>query len=175
MAHVSPEPGSLARLTEAMRHLAGGVAVITVGKPPERSGYTGTAVFSLSINPERIVISIGRQSSSYSVIRQHGLFGVNILSAGQQHVADLFAGRGGVKGEARYQGAEWIVTPRGVSLLVGALATAEFRVEEIIERHSHAIVIGEPLAISATSDSDALIYWRSAYRAVGSGVRLAAE
>jgi flavin reductase (DIM6/NTAB) family NADH-FMN oxidoreductase RutF len=105
----------------------------------------------------------------------HGLFGINILSAEQQHVADRFAGRGGVKGEARYEGAEWIVTERGLSLLVGALANAEFQVEEIIERHSHAIVIGEPLAISATSDSDALIYWRSAYLAVGSGVRLAAE
>lgn len=165
----------IARLTDAMRQLAGGVAVITAGRAPERSGYTGTAVFSLSVNPERIVISVGRDSSSYPLIRQHGLFGINILSARQQHVADRFAGRGGVKGEARYEGADWIVTERGLSLLVGALATAECRVEEIIERHSHAIVIGEPLAIAATPDSDALIYWRSAYRTVAQGVRLAAE
>ena len=80
-----------------------------------------------------------------------------------------------MKGEARYEGVEWIVTARGVSLLVGALATAECRVEEVIERHSHAVVIGEPLAISATSDGDALTYWRSAYQSVRQGVRLAAE
>jgi len=175
MAHqVSPER-RIARLTDAMRQLAGGVAVITVGVTPDRSGYTGTAVFSLAINPERIVVSISRESSSYPLIRRPGLFGLNVLSGEQQHVADRFAGRGGIKGEARFAGADWIVTERGVSLLVGALATAECRVEEIIERHSHAIVIGEPLAISAASDGDALIYWRSAYRSVAEGVRLAAE
>ncbi len=175
MTQSLPAQRSGARLTDVMRQLAGGVSVITVGKAPDRSGYTGTAVFSLSINPERIVISIGRNSSSYPIIREHGLFGLNILSAEQQHVADRFAGRGGVKGEARYEGVEWIVTARGVSLLVGALATAECRVEEVIERHSHAVVIGEPLAISATSDGDALTYWRSAYQSVRQGVRLAAE
>jgi flavin reductase (DIM6/NTAB) family NADH-FMN oxidoreductase RutF len=163
------------RLADAMRQLPGGVAVITAGVTPDRSGYTGTAVFSLSINPERIVISVGRESSSYPLIRRHGLFGLNILNVEQHDVADRFAGRGGVKGEARYQSAEWIATERGVSLLVGALAAAECRVEEIIERHSHAIVIGEPLAISAASDGDALIYWRSAYRSVAENVRLAAE
>ena len=102
-----------------------------------------------------------------------------MLSADQQHVADRFAGRGGVKGEERYQGAQWTVSPRGVSLLVNALATAECAVEEIIERHSHAIVIGEPLSIEAASDADPLIYWRRVYRSAGYSaaywMRLAAE
>ena len=40
-----------------------------------------------------------------------------MLRGDQQHIADRFAGRGGVKGEARYEGAEWIASPRGVSLL----------------------------------------------------------
>ena len=124
-------------------------------------------MFSLSVNPERIVISISRESSSYPLLREHGLFGLNVLSADQQHVADRFAGRGGVKGEERYQGAQWTVSPRGVSLLVNALATAECAVEEIIERHSHAIVIGEPLSIEAESDADPLIYWRRVYRSAG--------
>jgi flavin reductase (DIM6/NTAB) family NADH-FMN oxidoreductase RutF len=164
-----------ARLADAMRNLAGGVCVITAGREPNRVGYTGTAVFSLSVQPERVVISIGRESSSYPVIRESGLFGLNVLSSDQQHVADRFAGRGGEKGEARYRGAEWKLSPRGVSLLIGALATVESAVEEIIERHSHAIVIGEPLSIAASSDADALLYWRSTYRPAGAEVRLAAE
>jgi flavin reductase (DIM6/NTAB) family NADH-FMN oxidoreductase RutF len=167
------------RLVDAMRELAGGVSVITAGRAPNRSGYTGTAVFSLCVNPERIVISISRESSSYPLLREHGLFGLNVLSADQQHVADRFAGRGGVKGEERYQGAQWTVSPRGVSLLVNALATAECAVEEIIERHSHATVIGEPLSIEAASDADPLIYWRRVYRSAGYSaaywMRLAAE
>ena len=63
-----------------------------------------------------------------------------------------------------------------MSLLVDALATAECAVEEIIERHSHAIVIGEPISIAAAACvADPLIYWRSVYRPTGYGVRLAAE
>jgi flavin reductase (DIM6/NTAB) family NADH-FMN oxidoreductase RutF len=163
------------KLTDAMRQLAGGVCVITAGRAPERTGYTGTAVFSLSIDPERLVISIGRSSSSYAPIRDFGDFGLNILNGDQQPVADRFAGRGGVKGEARYAGADWRVTPRGVSLLEGALASVECRVEEILERHSHAIIIAEPLAISTAPARDALFYWRAQYAATHSTPRLAAE
>jgi flavin reductase (DIM6/NTAB) family NADH-FMN oxidoreductase RutF len=163
------------RLVDAMRQLAGGVCIITAGSAPTRTGYTGTAAFSLSVDPERFVISVGRGSSSYPALRDAGAFGVNILRADQQAIADRFAGRGGVAGEARYHGAEWFVTPNGVSLLQGALANVECRVEEIIERHSHAIVIGEPLSIAANSAADALIFWRSKYGSTGSGVRLAAE
>ena len=137
------------RLVDAMRQLAGGVCVITAGRAPNRTGYTGTAVFSLSIDPERIVISVSRGSSSFPAIRDAGAFGVNILSGDQQSIADRFAGRGGIAGEARYHGAEWFETANGVSLLQGALAHVECRVEEIIERHSHAIIIGQPLLIAA--------------------------
>jgi flavin reductase (DIM6/NTAB) family NADH-FMN oxidoreductase RutF len=168
-------PSAAPRLTDAMRHLAGGVAVITVGRAPNRSGYTGTAVFSLSVNPERVIISIGRQSSSYPLIRQFGVFGLNLLGGDQRDIADRFAGRGSAKGEARYDGASWIVTERGVSLLSVALATAECAVEEIIERHSHALIIGEPLSITTSADRSALVYWRSGYRAVEEPLRVAAE
>lgn len=155
------------RLVDAMRLLANGVCVITAGRKPARTGYTGTAVFSLSIDPERILISVARQSSSYAAIREARFFGLNILRSDQQSIADRFAGRGGLKGEARYNGAEWVIGSSGVSLLVGALATAECRVEEIIERHSHALVIGEPRSIRTGPGADALIFWRSRYAAAG--------
>src|SRR5438309_1292454 len=118
-------------LRDAMRQLPGGVCVITAGRAPARTGYTGTAVFSLSVDPERIVISIGRTASSLAPIREHGDFGLNILRGDQEAVADRFAGRAGIKGEARYDGARWRASPRGVSLLDGALAVVECRVEEI--------------------------------------------
>jgi flavin reductase (DIM6/NTAB) family NADH-FMN oxidoreductase RutF len=171
-AFVRP-PGQ--RLVDAMRQLAGGVSVITTGRSPNRTGYTGTAVFSLSVDPERVVISVAKSSSSFSVIRDTGAFGLNILSSDQQAIADRFAGRGGVKGEARYDGATWIVAPSGVSLLASALANVECAVEEIIERHSHALIIGETLSVVADSSPEALIFWRSRYGSSNAAARLAAE
>ena len=163
------------RLVDVMRQLAGGVCVITAGRAPTRTGYTGTAVFSLSVDPERVAISVGRGSSSYPVIRDTGAFGLNILRWDQQSVADRFTGRGGVKGEARYGDAEWVVAPSGVSLLVGALANADCAVEEVIERHSHALIIGEPLSFTTNPVADALIIWRSRYGSIGASEKVAAE
>src|SRR5579883_3068049 len=153
------------RLVDAMRLLASGVCVITAGRKPARTGYTGTAVFSLSVEPERILISVARNSSSFAAIRNGGFFGLNVLRSDQQAIADRFAGRGGVKGEARYDGAEWATSSSGASLLIGALANAECAVEEILERHSHALIIGEPRSIVTDPDADALIFWRSSYAA----------
>lgn len=175
MPDLVQQPSAKSRLSEAMRQLAGGVSVITAGRAPARTGYTGTAVFSLSIDPERLVISVGRAASSYPAIRDLGFFGLNILRSDQQAIADRFAGRGGFKGEARYADAQWETAPSGVSLLVGALAALEVRVEEIIERHSHAIVIGEPVSISASAVGEALLYWRSGYRATAYPAAFAAE
>jgi flavin reductase (DIM6/NTAB) family NADH-FMN oxidoreductase RutF len=80
-----------------------------------------------------------------------------------------------VKGEARYGGAEWVAGPSGVSLLVGALASADCAVEEVIERHSHALIIGEPLSFSANPVDDALIFWRSRYASSRAVDKVAAE
>jgi flavin reductase (DIM6/NTAB) family NADH-FMN oxidoreductase RutF len=163
------------RLVEAMRQLAGGVCVATAGRAPERTGYTGMAVFSLSVDPQLIVISIDQASSSFLPISKFGDFGLNVLSADQRSVAERFAGRGGVKGEARFQGADWRVTPRGVSLLSDALATLECRVEEILERHSHAIIVAEPTWIETDTTADDLIYQRAQYAATRAPLHLAAE
>ena len=100
MTQSLPAQRSGARLPDVMRQLAGGVAVITAGKVPDRSGYTGTAVFSLSINPERIVISVGRNSSSYPIICGTSISASTSCAANSSTIADRFAGRGGVKGRS---------------------------------------------------------------------------
>ena len=48
-------------------------------------------------------------------------------------------------------------------LLVGALATLDCEVEEIIERHSHAIVIGRVVHVDVAAQSAALAYWHGSY------------
>jgi len=163
------------KLVDAMRQLASGVSVITTGRSPHRTGYTGTAVFSLSIDPERLVISVNKNASSFAAIRDHGSFAVNVLRADQVAIADRFAGLGGVKGEDRFQGAEWTVGQNGVSRLEGALAQIECRVEEIIERHSHAIIVGEVLSVAAEQAKPALVYWRSRYASTDNPLAVAAE
>ena len=48
----------------AMRHLAGGVSVITVGRGKDITGMMVTSVSSLSVEPPALIVSINRESSS---------------------------------------------------------------------------------------------------------------
>lgn len=150
----------------AMRHLTGGVSIITAGKGKDISGMTVTSVSSLSVEPPSLIVSINRAASSWPLIARHGAFGVNILTADQLDIAERFTGKGGLKGADRFTGAEWTTRASGAPLLVGALAAVDCEVEEVIERHSHAIVIGRVLDVIASERTAALAYWHGEYVAI---------
>jgi flavin reductase (DIM6/NTAB) family NADH-FMN oxidoreductase RutF len=150
----------------AMRQLTGGVSVITAGRGRDISGMTVTSVSSLSVDPPTLIVSINRGASSWPLLKRYGAFGVNILTSDQIDIAERFAGKGGLVGAERFAGAEWTTRASGVPLLVGALAAIDCEVEEIVERHSHAIVIGRVRDLQVSSRTAALAYWHGQYVAI---------
>jgi flavin reductase (DIM6/NTAB) family NADH-FMN oxidoreductase RutF len=162
----SPEVGPADRFKSAMRQLAGGVSVVTAGRAGNISGMTVTSVTSLSAEPPSLLVCVNRQSSSWPLIESYGAFAVNILHADQQDIADRFAGRRGVSGAARFDGANWTTLVTGVPVLTDALAAIDCQVEEVIERHSHAIVIGRVVAARVAERTAALAYWQGDYVAL---------
>ena len=150
----------------AMRSLAGGVSVITAGRGNDLSGMTVTSVSSLSVDPATLIVSINRKASSWPLLQRHGVFGVNILSSDHIDIAERFSGIGGLKGADRFAGAEWISLVSGVPLLAGALAAFDCEVEHVVERHSHAIVIGRVLDLRVSPGKPALTYWQGQYVAL---------
>ena len=150
----------------AMRRLAGGVSVITAGRGRDISGMTVTSVSSLSVDPPALIVSINREASSWPLVKRYGFFGVNILTSDQIDIAERFTGKGGLKGAARFAGADWTTRTSGVPLLVGALAAIDCEVEDVVERHSHAIVIGRVLDVAVSARSAALAYWQGRYVAI---------
>ncbi len=150
----------------AMRQLTGGVSVITAGKGRDISGMTVTSVSSLSVDPPTLIVSINREASSWPLVKRYGFFGVNILTSDQIDIAERFTGKGGLKGAARFAGADWTTRASGVPLLVGALAAIDCEVEDVAERHSHAIVIGRVLDVAVSARTAALAYWQGRYVAI---------
>jgi flavin reductase (DIM6/NTAB) family NADH-FMN oxidoreductase RutF len=148
----------------AMRLQAGGVAVITIAGAREKTGFTATSVTSLSADPPRLLVCVNRSASSYPALLRESRFAVNLLASDQQDVAERFAGAGGVKGAARYEGARWRRLASGTLWLENALVVLDCAVEDIVERHSHAIVIADVLGAVARPGADALVYWQGRYR-----------
>jgi flavin reductase (DIM6/NTAB) family NADH-FMN oxidoreductase RutF len=145
-----------------MRRLAGGVAIVTAGRGHDISGMTVTSLTSLSADPPRLMVSISRQASSFALIQQHRLFGVNILGSDQQALAARFS-NGRLKGNQRFEGTAWQASPSGTPLLENSLATVECQVEEIIERHSHGIIVGRLLSMELSHRLSGLVYWNGQY------------
>jgi flavin reductase (DIM6/NTAB) family NADH-FMN oxidoreductase RutF len=150
----------------AMRQLTGGVSVITAGRGRDISGMTVTSVSSLSVDPPALIVSINREASSWPLVKRYRFFGVSILTSDQIDIAERFTGKGGLKSADRFAGARWTTRASGVPLLVGALASIDCEVEDIVERHSHAIVIGRVLDVAVSPRTAALAYWQGRYVAI---------
>ena len=92
----------------AMREFASSVSVVTTGREGYRTGCTATSLCSLSLDPPSLIVCIALTSSTLASLRDNRTFGVNILAGGDGGLADRFAGRSGLKGAARFAGAEWM-------------------------------------------------------------------
>jgi flavin reductase (DIM6/NTAB) family NADH-FMN oxidoreductase RutF len=155
---IDPEASS-GDFRNAMRQLTGGVSVITAGRGRDISGMTVTSVSSLSVDPQALIVSINREASSWPLVKR-------ILTSDQIDIAERFTGKGGLKGADRFAGARWTTRASGVPLLIGALAAIDCEVEDIIERHSHAILIGRVLDVAVSARTAALAYWQGRYVAI---------
>ena len=162
MSTLHPDAES-ANFRLAMREFASGVAIVTCVNGQERAGCTATALSSLSLAPPSLVVLLQRSSSTLASLRQAGAFAVNLLAAQHGPLAERFSGRGGVKGEARFDEGEWLPLVSGAPALADALASLDCRVEEILERHTHAIIIGAVQAVRLGGKTPGLVHWRSRF------------
>ena len=150
---------------DAMRAFVGNCSVLTVGTGDKANGLVITSGISLSAEPPLVLACVNRTSSSWPLFSPGGVFGWSSLGHAHQGVAERFSGVGGLQGPARYDGAEW-ETVAGARLLQGAPSAFTCQVEEMIDRATHSIIIGRIMAIRATPEAGALIYWNGQYRAI---------
>jgi flavin reductase (DIM6/NTAB) family NADH-FMN oxidoreductase RutF len=148
-----------------MRELVSGVCLVTHGAGEDRVGLTATSVSSLSLAPPTLIVCVNRSASLYARLGTGDLFGVSVLAAHHAEHADRFASRTGLKGADRFREGAWMTTP--VSVLADAIATFECETEDVIERHTHAILIGRVTFAAPRPSEGALLYWRGAYDRIG--------
>lgn len=153
----------------AMRELAGGVCAVSVGAGEDRGGLVATSVTSLSVDPPTLLVCVNRSASAWPLFARHGRFAINVLGFRHLGVARHFSGQTGARGAERYAVGDWRTGATGAPILADALVAIDCEVEEVLERHSHGIVIGRVRAVSEVQPDDALVYMRGAYAAHARG------
>src|SRR5580704_6083681 len=82
----SVDPGAF---REAMAKLGAAVHVVTSAGPAGKTGFTATAVCSVSDQPATLLVCLNRRSNSAPVMAQNGVFCVNTLGAAESNLADI--------------------------------------------------------------------------------------
>ena len=149
-----------------MSRVAGAVHLITTDGRGGKAGLTATAVASVSAAPPTLLVCLNRASRTTAVLQENGFFAVSTLGAGQQELANVFAGRTPAKGAARFDHGKWNAGAEGQPVLADALVSFTARVIEIRPVATHLIVIGEILEIGLGTAHAGLVYTRRAYHAV---------
>jgi len=80
-----------AEFKRAGRHFASGVTVVTTRLGEILHGATVSAFSTLSLEPMQVLVSLGRDGRLAAIMRESGLFAVNILAAHQASVSRAFA------------------------------------------------------------------------------------
>lgn len=143
-----------------MGSFASGVTVVTVtGKDGTPTGFTASAVSSLSLDPRLLLVCVSKHSSTLDIIKEAGSFAVNILSTEQQETAQQFATRR----DGRFGGIRWRAgAETGAPILDGSLAYAECRLRDTCKGGDHVILMGEIVAGEA-NEAEPLLYFRGRY------------
>ena len=143
-------------LREVMRRFPAPVAVVTTELDGERFGLTVGSLVSLSLVPQLVGISIGKDSSSHEPIRRADGWAASLLAESQADVAAHF-GRSGIPPVALWLGVDVRDGARG-PLVEGALGWLQCRTVSEHETGDHTIFVGEVESIELGTPGKGLVY-----------------
>src|SRR5215471_8499299 len=130
---IGPEPVvtvGAAAFRDAMCRLGAAVHVVTSAGPGGKTGFTATAVCSVSDMPATLLVCLNRRSKSAPLVAQNGVFCVNTLGAEEEKLADLFAM------------GEWTTLKTGSPVLSSAVIAFDCRTLDVKAVASHNVIFG---------------------------------
>ncbi|UZF94256.1 flavin reductase family protein [Bosea sp. NBC_00550] len=168
---VHPLPPALERpdataFRDAMAQVVSAVHVVTTQGPDGRTGLTATAIASVSDSPPTVLACIARTSRTLAAIEASGAFCINTLPADLVELAEIFASRRGIDGEARFMTARWDTLATGSPVLLDAVSAFDCRLVSTYDIASHRILIGEVVGIAGAGQGAGLIYRDRQFRSV---------
>jgi 3-hydroxy-9,10-secoandrosta-1,3,5(10)-triene-9,17-dione monooxygenase reductase component len=144
---------------EVFGRFATGVAVVTSTGPAGGGGMTANAICSLSLDPQLALVCFENRARTLPIVRESGRFALNVLSAGQESIAAVFASK--LPEGEKLQGVEHR-SVHGMPVIEGSLAWAVCDVHELIAGGDHTICIGRVIAMGV-GDGEPLLWYAGTY------------
>lgn len=151
---------------EAMSRLGAAVHVVTTAGAGGKTGFTATAVCSVSDAPPTLLVCLNRRSQAGPILLENKVFCVNTLGADAEELADVFAGRTGAMQAERFAVGDWTTLKTGAPMLSSAVVACDCRVLEIKPVGSHYVIFGAVQGVHIGAGGAALVYHDRAYKRV---------
>jgi flavin reductase (DIM6/NTAB) family NADH-FMN oxidoreductase RutF len=157
---VSSPTADTLRFRQVIGHFATGVAIVTCYGDDGPTGLTTNAITSVSLEPLLLLVCFDNASRTLPAVREARRFAVNMLRAGQEDLARVFASKRVAREKFE---AVTHVEAHGVPVLDGALAWLACDLTALHPAGDHTIGIGEITHMDADPDGEPLIWFRGAY------------
>jgi flavin reductase (DIM6/NTAB) family NADH-FMN oxidoreductase RutF len=135
------------------------VAIVTCQGKEGPAGLTTNAVTSLSLDPLLLLVCFDNDSRTLPAVRSARRFAVNVLRAGQEDLAAVFASKR--VAQQKFESVTHTVA-HGVPVLDDALAWIACDLVELLPGGDHTIGIGAVID-GAAAAGEPLVFFRGSY------------
>lgn len=149
-------------LAEAMRGFAMSVSVISTSDTQGKHyAMTVTAVTSVSLEPESMLVCINKNTLFSEAIEEQDTFCINLLTPDQESLAKDCSG--GLPQDNRVNGDQWTILDNGLAVLKDSQLNILCRKSKMFEYGSHNILVGDVYDILVNRNTDPLLYMDGRY------------
>lgn len=150
---------------DAMSLLTSAVNVVTTAGESGHHGFTASAVCSVTDTPPTLLVCMNQSSRSHDYFVENKTLAVNVLSANQENISNIFASK--KNPDERFRNGHWTQLKTGSPILENALVSFDCEIENIQEIGTHSVFICRVIAIKQSEKNQSLVYFNRAYHYVG--------
>ena len=153
-------------LRNVMRHVPSPVTVVTFIDNGVPRGVTIGSFASVSLDPPLISFNVIRESSSHDALLNADSFLIHILGEDQASLSEQFAVPE-LTGEAQFGPVSYRFDDHGLPLIEDVVSTVRCQHFDRVDAGDHSLLLGRVMASTLYRSGPPLIYYRSAYHALG--------
>lgn len=147
------------KFLEVLRTTKQNVFILAAEKGEEKHAMTVSSVFSVSLEPMSMMVSVNQQAGIHDVLRVDDKFSLNLLASNQIEIAEICSGS--EEGQVRFEHDDWEMEE--IPYLKNAQSNLFCSCKKIIPLYSHSLVIGEVDKIFHSGNMNPLIYQDGKY------------
>jgi flavin reductase (DIM6/NTAB) family NADH-FMN oxidoreductase RutF len=142
------------------------VSIVTSRDGARIHGMTVSDFASVSLDPPLVVVSASETARTLEVIRAGKCFAVNILSAEQMELSNLFASK--EREDTRFEGLDFEEAKTGSPLLPAAKVNLDCTLVAMHDAGDHVLCVGQVEHVEIR-DVEPLVYYQGRYRDLAPG------